>query len=177
MNVNDKIFVPSDTYEAGPAHGRLSPFEPGTRTLPAGWRIDPKFRPLHTDIVLEKDVAMTLRDGVTIYVDVFRPAGAEEVPAIIAWSPYGKSEGTAPSVSALFDLIGLDNGILSGLAKWEGPDPAYWCAQGYAICNPDARGIADSGGDGFVRDRQEGWDCHDLIEWLLRRTGAPARSR
>jgi predicted acyl esterase len=50
-------------------------------------------------IVFEKDVAVTLRDGVTIYVDVFRPAGNEKVPVIVAWSPYGKSQRTAPSVS------------------------------------------------------------------------------
>lgn len=166
MSVNEKVFVPSDTYEAGPVHGMLSPFEPGTRTLPAGWRIDPKFSALPIDIVLEKDVAVPLRDGVTIYVDVLRPVGTEKVPVIIAWSPYGKSEGTAPGVAAVFGLVGLDNSALSGLEKWEGPDPAYWCAHGYAICNPDARGIADSGGDSVVWDRQEGRDCHDLIEWL-----------
>ncbi|MBA3906160.1 MAG: hypothetical protein H0X35_05655 [Pseudonocardiales bacterium] len=139
MSASGKVFVPSAPYEAGPAHGRLSPFEPGTRTLPAGWRIEPRFTPLTTDVVLEKDVAVRLRDGVTIYVDVFRPAGADEVPVIVAWSPYGKSEGTAPSVAGLFGLIGLDNGALSGLEKWEGPDPAYWCAHGYAICNPALR--------------------------------------
>ncbi len=179
MNDNGRIFVPADTYQAGPAHGILSPFEPGTRTLPAGWQIAPRFKSLPTDIVFEKDVAVTLRDGVTIYVDVFRPAGTEKVPVIIAWSPYGKSEGTAPGVAALFDLIGLDNGALSGLEKWEGPDPAYWCAHGYAICNPDARGVADSGGDSVVWDRQEGRDCHDLIEWLAARdwcTGKVAMS-
>lgn len=179
MSANDKVFVLSDTYEAGPAHGMLSPFEPGTRTLPAGWQIDPKFRPLPTDIVFEKDVAVTLRDGVTIYVDVLRPARIGKVPVIIAWSPYGKSEGTAPGVASIFGLVGLDNGVLSGLEKWEGPDPAYWCAHGYAICNPDARGIADSGGDSFLWDRQEGRDCHDLVEWLAARdwcTGKVAMS-
>ena len=164
--MDGKVFVPSETYEAGPARGMLSPFEPGTRTLTAGWQIDPKFRPLPVDIVLEKDVAVTLRDGVTIYVDLFRPAGTDEVPVIIAWSPYGKSEGTAPGVAGLFNLIGLDDGVRSGLEKWEGPDPAYWCGHGYAICNPDARGVADSDGDSVVWDRQEGRDCHDLIEWL-----------
>jgi len=80
MRVDDRVCVPSDTYGAGSAHGVLSPFEPGTRTLYAGWRIDPGFRPLTTDIVLEKDVAVTLRDEVTIYVDVLRPAGTEKVP-------------------------------------------------------------------------------------------------
>ncbi len=145
MSDDDRVFVPSYPYAASPARGVLSPFEPGTRTLAAGYRIDPRFRPIPTDIVLDKDVAVQLRDGVTIYVDIFRPVGAETVPVIIAWSPYGKSEGTAPSVTGIFDLVGLDNGIVSGLEKFEGPDPAYWCAQGYAICNTDARGVGDSG--------------------------------
>ena len=165
MSTNERIFAPSK-YEAGPAHGMLSPFEPATTTLPAGWQSTPLFKALPIDIVFEKDVAVTLRDGVRIYVDVFRPAGTEKVPVIVAWSPYGKSEGTAPSVAGLFDLIGLDNSALSGLEKWEGPDPAYWCAHGYAVCNPDARGIADSDGDSYLWDRQEGRDCHDLIEVL-----------
>ena len=39
----------------------------------------------HVVIVFEKDVAVELRDGVTIYVDKFRPVGAEEVPVIVAW--------------------------------------------------------------------------------------------
>ncbi len=166
MSDNGKVFVPSNPYEAGPVHGMLSPFEPSTRRLSAGWQIDPRFKPLPTDIVLDKDVAVTLRDGVTIYVDVFRPAGAETVPVIVAWSPYGKSEGTAPSVAGIFGLVGMDIGLRSGLEKFEGPDPAYWCAHGYAVCNPDARGIADSDGDAVVWDRQEGRDCYDLIEWL-----------
>jgi uncharacterized protein len=161
-----RIFEPSFAYNEGIEHGLLSNFEPGTRILPAGFQIDPRFRPLPVDIVFEKDVAVTLRDGVRIYVDVFRPVGIKKVPVIIAWSPYGKSGGTAPRTTGLFDMLGLDNGMLSGLAKFEGPDPAYWCAQGYAVCNPDARGVAHSDGDIAMIGRQEGKDCHDLIEWL-----------
>nr|WP_237330978.1 CocE/NonD family hydrolase [Streptomyces sp. BA2] len=63
-------------------------------------------------------------------------------------------------------MVGLDNGIVSGLEKFEGPDPAYWCARGYAICTPDIRGVANSEGDSVIWDRQEGRDCYDLIEWL-----------
>ena len=166
MSEVEKVFVPSYPYEAGDARGLLSPFDPGTRTLPAGFQIDPRFRPSPVDIVFDKDVAVTLRDGVTIYVDVFRPSGTEKVPAIVAWSPYGKSGGTAPHIIALFGLVGLDNSVVSGLEKFEGPDPAYWCAHGYAICNPDARGVAYSEGDSVMFGRQEGQDCHDVIEWL-----------
>ena len=160
-----KVFEPSH-YEASDAHGLLCKFEPGTRTLSAGFQIGSQFRSLPTDIVFDKDIAVTLRDGVTIYVDVLRPPGAEKVPVIVAWSPYGKSQGTAPMVTSLFAMLGMDNAALSGLEKFEGPDPAYWCAQGYAICNPDPRGIAQSEGDSAMFGRQEGKDCHDLIEWL-----------
>jgi predicted acyl esterase len=165
MSEAETLFEPS-SYVATDAHGLLCGFDPGTRALSAGYRVDPRFRALPTDVVFDKDVAVTLRDGVTIYVDVLRPAGTERVPVIVAWSPYGKSQGTAPSVTNLFGMLGMDNGALSGLEKFEGPDPAYWCAQGYAICNPDPRGIAQSHGDSAMFGRQEGKDCHDLIEWL-----------
>jgi uncharacterized protein len=165
MSQAENVFEPSH-YAASDAHGLLSKFEPAIRTLSAGFRIDPRFRSLPTDIVFEKDVPVTLRDGVTIYVDVLRPPGSEKVPVIVAWSPYGKSQGTAPMVTALFTMLGMDNGALSGLEKFEGPDPAYWCEHGYAICNPDPRGIAQSDGDSAMFGRQEGKDCHDLVEWL-----------
>jgi predicted acyl esterase len=160
-----KIYVPSKPLPS-PRSGALTKFDPGRQTLKAGFKIAPQFRSLPVDIVFEKDVAVELRDGVTIYVDVFRPAGAEKIPVIVAWSPYGKGQGTSVSVMGVFSLVGLSNEIVSGLEKFEGPDPAYWCAQGYAICNPDIRGVIDSEGDSVLWDRQEGRDCYDLIEWL-----------
>jgi predicted acyl esterase len=166
MGHGDKVFVPAEPFMAGPERGILSAFDPGIRTLPAGYQINPMFRAIPVDIVFEKDVPVVMRDGVTIYVDILRPAGAERVPVLIAWSPYGKSQGTTPGVTSLYDMLGMDNGMLSGLAKFEAPDPAYWCAHGYAVCNPDPRGIAYSDGDCAMFGRQEGQDCHDLIEWL-----------
>lgn len=84
----------------------------------------------------------------------------------MAWSPYGKGQGTSPSVMGVFATVGLDNELVSGLEKFEGPDPAYWCARGYAILNPDIRGVVDSDGDSVLWDRQDGRDCYDLVEWL-----------
>ena len=162
---DQKMFVPSHPLPSART-GLLTPFEPGTRVLKAGFRVAPPFKPLPVDVVLEKDVAVRLRDGTTIHVDVFRPVGTEPVPVIMAWSPYGKGQGTSISVMGVFGLVGLDNGTVSGLEKFEAPDPAYWCAHGYAICNPDARGIVDSDGDSVLWDRQEGRDCYDVVEWL-----------
>jgi uncharacterized protein len=165
MSDDQKMFLPSEPLPSSRT-GVLTEFDPGARTLEAGFRVAPQFRSIPVEIVFDKDVAVHLRDGVTIHVDVFRPVGAERVPVIVAWSPYGKGQGTSPSVLGIFGMVGLDNGIVSGLEKFEGPDPAYWCAHGYAICNPDIRGVVDSDGDSVLWDRQEGRDCHDLIEWL-----------
>jgi uncharacterized protein len=160
-----KMYVPSSPLPPFRT-GLLTAFEPGTRTLEAGFQIAPQFLPLPVDVVFEKDVAVTLRDGVTIYVDVFRPAGTEKVPTIVAYSPYGKGQGTSPSVMGIFGLVGIANSVVSGLEKFEGPDPAFWCAQGYAVCHPDIRGVVDSEGDSVLWDRQDGRDCYDIIEWL-----------
>ena len=165
-NKDQRIFKEAYSYDDGGIHGIWSKFDPRTEILPKGFQLDQKFKPLSSDIVFEKDVSVKMRDGITIYTDLYRPKGEENVPVIIAWSPYGKSGGSAPRTTALYNMLGIDNGILSGLAKFEGPDPAYWCSQGYAICNPDPRGVAYSEGDIAMFGTQEGRDCHDLIEWL-----------
>ncbi|MCF7553683.1 CocE/NonD family hydrolase [Pseudonocardia sp. WMMC193] len=167
MSDHQKIFMPSrPLVSGGERYGLLSGFAPGTRILEAGTRLAPPFRALPVDILFERDVAVTLRDGTVTYVDVFRPVGEEQVPVIVAFSPYGKGQGTSPSAMGVFGLVGIDDSVVSGLQKFEGPDPAYWCAAGYAICNPDIRGVAESGGDSVLWDRQEGRDAYDLVEWL-----------
>lgn len=44
-------------------------------------------------VICEQDVAVEMRDGAKLYCDIFRPADSGEdsrVPAILAWSNYGK---------------------------------------------------------------------------------------
>ena len=41
-------------------------------------------------MIIERDVAVRLRDDVVIHVDVFRPADGSRVAPIIGWGPYGK---------------------------------------------------------------------------------------
>ncbi|MBV9529068.1 CocE/NonD family hydrolase [Sphingomonas sp.] len=159
------VFVPAYREPEG-GQGLFAAFEPGTRVLPAGFRVEPRFAPLPVAIVMDKDVTVTLRDGITIYVDVLRPAGDEKVPVLVAWSPYGKSRGNAAQYVDLLSLLGLDLSKLSGLEKFEAPDPAWWVARGYAVCNPDPRGSYRSEGDIRWWSRFEGQDYHDLIEFL-----------
>jgi predicted acyl esterase len=43
--------------------------------------------------------------------------------------------------------VGVPKNRLSGYEKFEAPNPAEWTAQGYAIVNPDSRGVFDSEGN------------------------------
>jgi uncharacterized protein len=63
------------------------------QVLPKGWTRDSGRRPLPVEMIWEKDVRITMRDGVKLLADVFRPANSSEqpVPAIMPWSPFGRS--------------------------------------------------------------------------------------
>ncbi|MFZ0448765.1 MAG: CocE/NonD family hydrolase [Desulfatiglandaceae bacterium] len=143
-------------------------FKPGTTTLEKGSVHRKGALPLPCDIVFERDVAVPMRDGITIYIDIFRPVGSQEVPAIIPWSPYGK-EGGYQTLDQIPGRMGIPVSALSNLQVWEGPDPAYWCRHGYAVVNPNARGAFSSEGDIHHWGSQDGEDGYDLIEWLAGR--------
>lgn len=79
---------------------RWQTFGPSKKVLPKGWQKEPGRRSLDEDLIFEKDVPILLRDGVTTYCDVFRPVQSEHkpIPAILAWSPYGK-QGNGTSMA------------------------------------------------------------------------------
>lgn len=144
---------------------RYAGYRPGTTELTAGTVVKDGHAPLSCDITFERDVSLTLRDGTVVYVDVFRPTGVDDVPAILPWGPFGKQIGCY-SLDDFPMRMGIPASTTSGLEAWEAPDPSYWCKHGYAIVNPDPRGAYRSGGDIMVYNRQEGRDGHDVIEWI-----------
>ncbi|GME44511.1 hypothetical protein GTA08_BOTSDO06067 [Neofusicoccum parvum] len=147
-------------------HNMWAPFGHEVRVLPKGWVKDPSRRPLAQDTVWEKDVAITLRDGTTLYGDVFRPVGHTAVPAILPWSPYGKSGTGYFTIDTIPHRVGVPRDRTSGLEKFEAPDPAEWVPRGYAVVNVDARGAYNSEGDIVHFGTQEGRDGYDTIEWI-----------
>ncbi len=125
------------------------------------------YMPLPCDIILERDVPVKLRDGVTIYTDVFRPNDDETHPAILAMSPYGKEIGSQ-WLDDTPNHAGIPIAATSGLQKFEGPDPAYWCNHGYVIINPDVRGAYNSEGIILFFGSDYGRDGADIIEWAAK---------
>ena len=84
---------------------RWHQFSPSEKVLPKGWRKAEGRRALDEDLIFERDVRIPLRDGAVIWADVFRPVLSDKqpVPAILAWSPYGK-QGNGESVNCLHRL-------------------------------------------------------------------------
>ena len=64
---------------------------------------------------------------------------------------------------------GVPLNATSGLEKFEGPDPAYWVAQGYAVVNVDKRGAYMSEGNLLYWGHDDALDGCDVIEWIASR--------
>jgi predicted acyl esterase len=164
---------------------RYKGFRPGSTVLRAGSRHSKRGLRLPCDIVRDKDVALTMRDGTTLYADVFRPTVDAPAPAIVNWAPYGKGDTGYQHLDngKLFpNRFGIPRAALSGLQSWEGNDPAYWCDHGYAVVQVDARGAFDSEGDVYFFGAGEGRDGHDALEaiaalpWCSGRVGLAGNS-
>lgn len=86
---------------------------PRRETLPKGWQSREGARALSEDLIAEHDVAVKVRDGCTLYCDVYRPVGsdAKKVPAIVTWSPYGKKFSGIDMMANVRDQESDSNGL------------------------------------------------------------------
>ena len=114
--------------------------------------------PQYAGMIAEKDVAVPMRDGVNLSVDIYRPDTDGEVsrPAGLRDLQQG-SAGTGcrealPPQPAWSSL-------------WAGPleagDTKFFVSRGYVHVIGSPRGVGKSDGGG---SRQ--WDSYDLIEWI-----------
>jgi predicted acyl esterase len=148
-------------------HNGYRGFNPRTEILSKGWN-GFNSRAISEDLIVDHDVAIRVRDGCTLYCDIYRPVTEEKLPAIVAWSPFGKKHNGINMMKKVRWGVGVPDGCLSGLERFEGPDPAEYCPRGFAIVNVDARGAGDSDGSIVIMGTQEGEDGHDVIEALAK---------
>lgn len=166
----DITFQPLAPPEKHPFY-KYSGFHPNRTTLlPKGHVKAPSYQAFPLSVLMIEDQAIPLRDGTKIYTNIYRPSDTPRVPAILAWSPYGKSgaDGTGPQNYDTMGpfRMGIPYASLSGYERFEGPNPADWCARGYAVVDPDARGSMDSEGDLHFWGAQEAADIDDTISWI-----------
>jgi putative CocE/NonD family hydrolase len=92
-------------------------------------------------MVVQKNVAVRMRDGVVLRADVLRPAEGGRLPVLVYRTPYGKDA-----------------------AQQEYTTFKHAAERGYAVVIQDVRGRYRSEGD-FRPYENEGRDGYDTIEW------------
>ena len=91
-------------------------------------------------MLVEKNVAAPMRDGVTLRADLYRPDAPGQFPVLLQRTPYSKASGSE-AARAL-------------------------ASRGYVVVIQDSRGRYTS--DGIARPHDEAEDGHDSIEWAAR---------
>ena len=90
------------------------------------------------EVVLERNVAAKMRDGVTLRADIYRPKANGKFPVLLLRTPY--------------DKVGETNFGLKGAAR------------GYVVIAQDVRGRFTSDGEFYVF-KNESLDGYDTVEW------------
>src|SRR3984957_8566778 len=122
-------------------------------------------------IHVDRDVAVSVRDGTRLRVNVFRPDREGRFPVIMCAHPYGKDVLPRRSPFGYLPLARYrfirqpDPITFSAYTSWEAPDPSYWVPRGYAIVNVDLRGFGTSEGVATLLSDQEAADYAEIIEW------------
>jgi len=98
--------------------------------------------PDSTNLKMETNIAVAMRDGVTLYADIYRPDGGGLYPTILQRTPYDKTNS-------------LTNTML---------DPIRAAKAGFAVVIQDTRGRHASEGE-FYAFRDDIDDGYDTVEW------------
>jgi uncharacterized protein len=121
-------------------------------------------------MTIERDVEITMDDGVVLRADVFRPEGPHPVPVVLTLGPYGKGVRYQDSYKAQWDwLTDAHPDLLEGSSRsyltWETVDPEIWVPWGYAVVRVDARGAGRSPGYLDPFSPREVRDFFHAVEW------------
>lgn len=133
------------------------------------------------DIRVERDVMISMSDGIRIAANIYRPAGEAKVPVICAFTVYDKDlhpyNYAVCGRAAVFRSVGLDFGSMrvSDATPFEAPDPAYWVPKGYAVIHVDGRGSGKSEGKKDPLGERTITDYCEVIEWASQQTWSSGR--
>jgi uncharacterized protein len=108
--------------------------------------------PGYSGVTVEHDVPARMRDGVTLYADVYRPAKPGRYPVILFRHPYDKT----PVASLTY------------------AHAAWYASHGYVVVNQDVRGRHASEGRWYPFEH-EADDGEETVEWAARLPGSNGR--
>lgn len=122
-------------------------------------------------MLFEKNVPVTMSDGITLRANVFRPDKPGRFPVVMSHGIYGKDVHFSLAFKPQWDnLLKLypdlcRNGSTGRFLRWEVPDPERWIPDGFIIVVVDTRGSGKSPGYMDPRQPRENQDYYELIEW------------
>ncbi|MDI9332664.1 MAG: CocE/NonD family hydrolase [Alphaproteobacteria bacterium] len=119
---------------------------------------------------IDWNVPIQVRDGHTLYADVFRPVAAGHYPVILSHGPYGKGLAFQYGYKTAWSIMAekhpdVTAGSTNKYQNWEVVDPEKWVPHGYAVVRVDSRGAGASPGYMALWSPQETSDMYDCIEW------------
>ena len=121
-------------------------------------------------MLLEKDVAVPMRDGALLRANVFRPDAAGRFPVLMTLGPYGKDVHLSQFMPEAWEALKHRHPEILEASSckylvFETPDPEMWAREGYVVVKVDSRGSGKSAGKLDVNSPGEFRDFHDAIEW------------
>jgi putative CocE/NonD family hydrolase len=113
------------------------------------------------DVALTSDVMVSMRDGVRLATDVYRPALNGKplqgrFPVILERTPYGKTVVSRSELS-----------VKEPVAKSRADVARFFVSRGYVVIYQDCRGRYGSEGE-FVKYLSDGHDGYDACAWIVR---------
>lgn len=106
------------------------------------------------DVVTDREVMVTMRDGVRLATDIHRPPGAGPFPVLLERTPYGKHRESLRERTARQDRPMRRDEVA-----------AYFVRRGYVVVVQDCRGRYASEGK-FTKYLGEADDGADTIAWI-----------
>ena len=125
---------------------------------------------MQTPMRIERDVPITMDDGVVLRADLFIPIEEGEYPTLLSYGPYGKGlafqEGYKPQWDYMIEKYPeVAEDTSNEHQNWEVVDPERWVPAGYVCARVDSRGTGRSPGYVDVWSGRETVDLYDCIEW------------
>ena len=113
---------------------------------------------------------ITLKDGLVLRADVYRPIDGARCPVILTYGIYGKGVAYQDGYPMQWEKMVTDHpeilqGSTNKYQNWETTDPERWVPHGYAVVRVDSRGAGWSPGFMDPACPKETEDLYQCIEW------------